>query len=578
MGFNDGRENNEKFSTNNTDTGVNEKWNTKIMIFFKKNWKKIIMGLILLGIIIFCVRSCIPCNSFSIKANNEVIKDNDTLNLGEITFMVDESKSCLKDINWLIQLERNTAISETGNTITHNFEETGNYKIILKSKSTTVKKVNVFVGLSEDYIYDVKTTFINLIKGIANNYTKAKEDKLTDLFSQRNGISVKNDAGDNCPTDIYNYINRIKNTKVDIRIDGNELDLKNFDQNGKIESIHLIEDEVVLTCGTGTNGQTFKLPIAEFKITTNTPYKIGQKITFENDSKRAESYKWNFGDGETSTEKNPTHTYSSVGTKTVTLTVTGINNQTSSKSKVIEVLEKGKIPSPPLPVAEFKIKTNTPYKIGQKIKFENDSKHAQRYKWDFGDGSVPIESSKKEEYAYAYNKAGNFKVKLTAYGKNNTSDIFETQIVVGEIDKPSFDFPNGNMFAINEAIDVGTSGWKINGRNSYSTPGKRTIKITNGDITIEKEVIIYVSENYFKTLIKDAISLSSNRNSPEYIDKKNEIISLVDDKDLIFYTTSTSKRQKFKDLKDILLLGQELSKFDFKKFQTSKESGKVITF
>ena len=35
------------------------------------------------------------------------------------------------------------------------------------------------------------------------------------------------------------------------------------------------------------------------------------------------SWQWNFGDGSTSTEQNPSHTYSKAGTHTVSLTVTG---------------------------------------------------------------------------------------------------------------------------------------------------------------------------------------------------------------------------------------------------------------
>ncbi len=45
------------------------------------------------------------------------------------------------------------------------------------------------------------------------------------------------------------------------------------------------------------------------------------KVTFKNKSKKAESYRWDFGDGNTSDEENPEHTYGDFGLYEVTLTV-----------------------------------------------------------------------------------------------------------------------------------------------------------------------------------------------------------------------------------------------------------------
>lgn len=56
----------------------------------------------------------------------------------------------------------------------------------------------------------------------------------------------------------------------------------------------------------------------------------GPVIIFDNNSTDAESYLWNFGDGTTSTEENPTHTFSNYSDKTVTLTATNGNSKATA--------------------------------------------------------------------------------------------------------------------------------------------------------------------------------------------------------------------------------------------------------
>ena len=61
-----------------------------------------------------------------------------------------------------------------------------------------------------------------------------------------------------------------------------------------------------------------KTPTACFTA-SSTSVSVGDNVTFTNCSENAKSYSWDFGDGVTSTDENPTHSYSNAGTYTVTM-------------------------------------------------------------------------------------------------------------------------------------------------------------------------------------------------------------------------------------------------------------------
>ncbi len=72
---------------------------------------------------------------------------------------------------------------------------------------------------------------------------------------------------------------------------------------------------------------------------------FGDDNTFTiNNTQGIQSQFWNFGDSQTSTEQNPTHTYTSAGTYTVTLTVTYTDNTTQTVTKEIEISERPQKP------------------------------------------------------------------------------------------------------------------------------------------------------------------------------------------------------------------------------------------
>jgi PKD repeat protein len=114
------------------------------------------------------------------------------------------------------------------------------------------------------------------------------------------------------------------------------------------------------------------------------------------------SYKWDFGDGGTSSATNPSHTYAANGVYSVTLTVTNaFGTDSETKNQLISV-GLG-------PVADF---TGQPQsgEVPLAVAFqEMCTGNPTTWRWDFGDG---ITSSEKNP-SHSYTRAGSYGVSLT---------------------------------------------------------------------------------------------------------------------------------------------------------------------
>ncbi|MCX6328441.1 MAG: PKD domain-containing protein [Bacteroidia bacterium] len=80
-----------------------------------------------------------------------------------------------------------------------------------------------------------------------------------------------------------------------------------------------------------------KIPEARFSIFPQEPA-VGQDILFNNDSKNAKSYEWNFGDGYKSNEVNPVHSYDVTGTFDVKLTAYSKSDLSDEATMSLEIL------------------------------------------------------------------------------------------------------------------------------------------------------------------------------------------------------------------------------------------------
>jgi len=164
----------------------------------------------------------------------------------------------------------------------------------------------------------------------------------------------------------------------------------------------------VLASGCGGGGSTSVIiaPEAAF-LATPTSGVYDLVVTFsENNVGEIESRLWDFGDGNTSTDQDPTHTYTSPGIFAVSLTVTGPGGtSTFTCDPCVEVLE---LP----PTAGFDV-TPTSGTYDLLVSFTDASTGVITSKlWDFGDGTT----SEEENPNHLYTEAGTYSVSLMVTG------------------------------------------------------------------------------------------------------------------------------------------------------------------
>lgn len=108
-------------------------------------------------------------------------------------------------------------------------------------------------------------------------------------------------------------------------------------------------------------------------------------VTFTNSTTDAKSFKWTFGDGSTSTEKSPEHTYTKKGKFVATLTATLNNGNVISGSTIINVSKSSPVKLDDKTLADWDtianviIPTGTTGGIVKKAKFDYDSQNVYVY-------------------------------------------------------------------------------------------------------------------------------------------------------------------------------------------------------
>ncbi|MEP7107419.1 MAG: PKD domain-containing protein [Ferruginibacter sp.] len=186
---------------------------------------------------------------------------------------------------------------------------------------------------------------------------------------------------------------------------------------------------------------------------------VPYSANFTNTSLGGIDFLWDFGDGTTSTDVNPTHLYGSTGTYTIKLTATDTTtcNRVDTYNFSITVYS--------IPTAGFSFSPN-PAEQNKPTSFNNFSSGAISYIWDFGDGQTSTETNPKHQY----NATGTYNTCLTAINVAGCRDTF--CLDVPALVLPLLDVPNAftpGKFGVNGVVKVvgfgiGKMDWNIYNR------------------------------------------------------------------------------------------------------------------
>ncbi|MEM6272030.1 MAG: PKD domain-containing protein [Bacteroidota bacterium] len=135
----------------------------------------------------------------------------------------------------------------------------------------------------------------------------------------------------------------------------------------------------------------------------------GQGVTFTDQSTGATQWNWDFGDGGTSTQQNPTHTYATAGTYTVTLIASNGGQCPDT------IVQTNLITVNPAPTANFVADTTTSCEVPFVVNFTDlSTSNPVNWAWDFGDGNTAT----AQNPTHTYTVPGTYNVTLTVTDAN----------------------------------------------------------------------------------------------------------------------------------------------------------------
>ncbi len=197
-------------------------------------------------------------------------------------------------------------------------------------------------------------------------------------------------------------------------------------------------------------------------------------------------WNWNFGDGASASIQSPQHTYTTPGTYSVTLSVTGPGGtSTVTRNALVQVQW-------PAPVAEFGASTRSGIAPLTVTFSDLSSGQVASRSWTFGDGGASTATTA----VYTYRVPGIYTVSLQTTGPGGTDTEVKTAFIEVKSPAPVADFTGnglkgpaplavtfqntstGQFSTANWSFGDGTTSSQTNPSHSYTKPGSYTVTLT----------------------------------------------------------------------------------------------------
>lgn len=229
-------------------------------------------------------------------------------------------------------------------------------------------------------------------------------------------------------------------------------------------------------------------PKADFVTDQQAICDVPATVKLTDQSQDATSWNWNFGNGQSSTQQNPSVTYNSLGYFNIKLTASNASGCSGTAERYVYVQK-------PEVYAYASVSEGCEGLTPTFSSYVNTGDAIASYEWDFGDGSP---KSTEATPSHTYNKEGAYPVKLTyttANGCKGTVNLYSYNTIrVYKKPKPDFSSPQApqvcgnNWVHFNGTTDVGTSwAWDFGDyhvgssqqtKHSYREPGTYTVRLT----------------------------------------------------------------------------------------------------